>query len=294
MIGAASGLGWGQQDEKTASFSELSLESKNVSPGQTATLKVVLHNNSSQDWPSQTHSVLVVVAQGKNPLRKTAPIAIKKDIPAGGSKDLSLRVAVPEGVSGEISFYVLLLLQNDQLVARSEPLLATTAAPAFFSDLSCATDSGSSGPTAALRAVIHNASPQAWRAKTRNIIVAVTQAGKLLRTTEPMPIKKTIPADGSKDLSLNVTMPDPGAGKVSFEIFLMQDDKIVARSGPVPAKATLPRIEPKAPAIAEAQSPKPQPQAQPQPVSQSIVPKPKQPSPSDDRQLLILEAGAYE
>ncbi|MCX5795094.1 MAG: hypothetical protein NTY77_06345 [Elusimicrobia bacterium] len=110
-----------------ASFSNLKAKSASLAVGESGSLSVTLSNDSEQDWPEQTYSVRAVVSQGGKVLRKTSPITIKKPIAAGSTKEISLRVGVPPGVSGEISFQIL-LLDGKRTVLRSELVKAEVVA----------------------------------------------------------------------------------------------------------------------------------------------------------------------
>jgi len=126
LVLAGTRAGWGQ-GKTTASFSGMKLDASSLAAGQSVLVTGTLHNDSAQDWPGGAYEVVVVVAKGKHGLRKTPAISLRKPIPAGGSKDLHLKVSVPKSASGEISFHVILMSQGNA-VARAESLPATIAA----------------------------------------------------------------------------------------------------------------------------------------------------------------------
>lgn len=125
LVLAGARAGWGQ-GKTTASFSSMKLDSTSIAAGQSVVVSGAVHNDSAKDWPAGKYEVLVVVAKGKHGLRKTPAVPLSKPIPAGGSKDLHLKVSVPQSASGEISFHVILMSQG-KAVARAASLTATIA-----------------------------------------------------------------------------------------------------------------------------------------------------------------------
>lgn len=272
IILAAACPGWSQQaDKKPASFSDLALGSGGVVAGRPVWLKASVHNDSGQDWASETYDLFVVVSKDKKILRKTPPIPIRKAVAAGGSKELSLKVAVPAEADGEIAFYVF-LAQDGKIVAHSEALAAkASAAPAetaasdasqpvpaavapvteasapasadaevadtaaSFSGLALGPEGASAGHAAKLTVSVKNDSGQDWPAGAYGVCVSVSQNNTILRKTRPILIRKAVAAGQSKDLRLRVAVPAGASGDVAFSVALLKDDQVVVQSEPLTA-----------------------------------------------------------
>jgi hypothetical protein len=286
FLGAFVSAGWSQKEAKPGSFSDMAVEPATLAPGGEATVKATLHNDSGQDWAAQTCGIYVVVGQGKKTLRKTQTAYIKKAIPAGGSKEVSLRVSLPQSASGEVGFYFM-AREGGKLVARSaalpvqvsgasapassapaEKASVKTGGAASFSDMALVSQAVSAGTNATVKALVHNDSSEDWPAMTRRVFVAVGQGKKVLRKTQAAYIKKAIPAGGSKELSIRVSVPDDAAGDVDFYLFVSLGPKVLARSeplraslgggAPAPVPAAVNRTQPaKAASAAAAPAPEP-------------------------------------